>query len=273
MFVLGAVFGSFLTCQAWRLRYRDLGKKPLGRRSVCLSCHYQLKWFDNLPLISWLVYHGRCRRCHAKIGVSEFLAEISLALVFLALAFTFDPFTAQTSDWLRLLLQMLLTLSLSFLAIYDAKWGELPVPALIVAGFCASIFFVFTHLDFFTNFNWSTLFNLLGALAILGGLYYLLYLFSHGRWVGNGDYLLGAILALVLAEAWLALITLFLANLLGTVMFYVFLRRPASTTTHSHQHRSARRAHPAKIPLGPFLIIASFIASYFADFFRALLGV
>ena len=59
LFILGACFGSFLCCQARRLRIKDKhGKKSvkkLGSRSVCLHCKAKLKWYDNIPIISWLI--------------------------------------------------------------------------------------------------------------------------------------------------------------------------------------------------------------------------
>ena len=89
MFILGACFGSFLCCQARRLRLKE-GKKPkskkLPARSICLSCGYQLKWYDNLPIFSWLLLRGKCRKCRQKIGILEVLSELGLALAFLAYA-------------------------------------------------------------------------------------------------------------------------------------------------------------------------------------------
>ena len=78
MFILGAVFGSFACCQAWRWHYKVHSKKDLGQWSVCLHCHKRIKWYDNIPIISWLVLRGKCRNCGKKIGVGDFLSEVSL---------------------------------------------------------------------------------------------------------------------------------------------------------------------------------------------------
>ena len=67
-------------------------------------------------------------------------------------------------------------------------------------------------------FNQELIWHPLVSVAILGGLYLILYLVSRGRWVGDGDWLLGISLGLALASPWLALITLFLANVLACII-------------------------------------------------------
>ena len=86
MTMLGAVFGSFACCQAWRWRYHVVKKKDLGQWSVCLHCKKRIKWYDNIPIVSWLVLGGKCRNCHKEIGVADFLSEVSLAVAFLFLS-------------------------------------------------------------------------------------------------------------------------------------------------------------------------------------------
>ncbi len=55
------------------------------RRSFCFSCGVGLPWYDNLPVLSWLLLRGRCRRCGASIGVRTLLVEIATPLGFVAL--------------------------------------------------------------------------------------------------------------------------------------------------------------------------------------------
>ena len=89
MFILGAVFGSFACCQAWRIYYKENKKKKLGRWSVCLKCGHRLRWYENIPIISWLVLRGKCRKCGEKIGVTEILSEIGLGVVFVLVGIYF----------------------------------------------------------------------------------------------------------------------------------------------------------------------------------------
>ena len=145
MFFLGAVFGSFACCQAWRWRYQALKKKDLGQWSVCMHCHKRIKWYDNVPIVSWLVLRGRCRNCHEKIGIADFLSEISLAVAFLMMSWAYLlPILTNWSALARypellavklaiFVVTLVMLVVLMVLAVYDAKWGELPVVLLILA--------------------------------------------------------------------------------------------------------------------------------------------
>ncbi len=323
LFILGACFGSFLCCTARRLRHREQGKKPLGSRSVCLSCKHQLAWYDNLPLISWLTLGGRCRYCHAPIGPAEFLSELFSALTFLLLGFTFipiltatplasDPLTfAATTNFATLttsapaftipllITLFLLVLTLLFLAIYDALYGELPTLALTISIICAIILLT---LRVWASFSVASLtlenfiLPLLAAILILPGLYYALYKFSRGNWVGDGDWLLALAIALALADPFLALLVLFFANFLACLYALPHLLRlpkksrksttnsavnPVSTnsiSTHSLASNSAtpnfsKSTNPLalKLHFGPFLVAAFILVFAFADFFQNLL--
>jgi leader peptidase (prepilin peptidase)/N-methyltransferase len=73
VFVFGAVVGSFLNVVIHRLpRERSLVKP----RSACPDCGQTIRWFDNLPVISWLALRGRCRGCNARISIRYPLVEL-----------------------------------------------------------------------------------------------------------------------------------------------------------------------------------------------------
>ena len=140
LFILGSCFGSFLCCQARRLHLKVAEKgKKLGARSVCLQCNYQLKWYDNIPVLSWLFLRGKCRKCGKKIGLAEFLSELGLGLAFLALGTTINPTAANILQWSIFMTTLILTISLGFLAIYDGIYGELPTSYLTISIICAII--------------------------------------------------------------------------------------------------------------------------------------
>lgn len=288
LFALGACFGSFLCCQARRLRLREQGSKKSPKakksrtaksksqvpaRSICFRCHYQLKWYDNIPIISWLALKGRCRKCHRKIGAAEFFSELFGGLAWLALGaallFAGTPdLTGITSaaapaplsaipplDWAIFIATLALTLPLGFLAIYDALYGELPVPILTTSIVCAAVVLALKLWAslIVTGFSGTLILQPLGSVLVLAGLYLALYLISKGQWVGDGDWLLALALALALAHAWLALITLFLANLLATLSALPALKRTK------------------QIHFGPFLVAAFIITLTFANFFQTMI--
>ena len=253
LFLIGACLGSFLCCQARRLHLKATakrGSKKLNPRSVCLHCHKQLKWYDNIPIISWLVLRGHCRYCKKPIGSAEIISELGTGLAFIALGTTINFSTADAFTWATFIAVLLLTLTLIFLAIYDGLYGELPLTCLIVAiAFAAIILILRIVITLSTaSFTPTLIVDPLLSVLILSGLYLLLYLVSKGKWVGDGDWLLSLAIAIALASPWLALITLFLTNLLACLYALPTLKK-----SRSHQ-----------IHLGPFLVIAFIIVIVFS---------
>ncbi|MBQ1298405.1 prepilin peptidase [Candidatus Saccharibacteria bacterium] len=258
LFIVGTCFGSFLCCQARRLRLKETKKKSLGSRSVCLSCGYKLRWYDNIPILSWVFLRGKCRKCHKKIGLTEILSELGVGLAFFSIGTTID-FTANYSLFsiLSIIFLFLLVLTLSFLAIYDGTYGELPSLFLIISLILAVLTVVFNEWGINPGFDNlpERIFPILSSVAILGGLYLVLYLISKGKWVGDGDWILGVIIGIVLGEPWLALITLFLANILACLIMLPYVKKSRNK----------------KIYFGPFLIIAFIITLTFANFFQSMI--
>ena len=106
-----------------------------------------------------------------------------------------------------------------------------------------------------TPFSFALIYQPLLSILVLGGVYLVLYLVSKGHWVGDGDWLLGTAIAIVLGDPWLALIALFLANTIACLIMY-----PATRQKKNHQ-----------IHFGPFLVIAFVIVYGFAEFFLSVL--
>lgn len=255
MFILGAVFGSFACCQAWRWRYKAEGKKDLGQWSVCLHCNKRIKWYDNIPIVSWLVLRGKCRNCHKKIGIGDFLSEIGMAIAFLMLSWAYllpmidnwgilvqnPPFLAAQLGIFVLILIMLVVLMV--LAVYDARWGELPVVLLVLSIIFGLAIFVLKMYVVSMNDGEGLVDGMINAgigVVILAGPCYLIYKVSKERLMGGGDWLLALALALALANWWLALWTIFLSNLLGDI-----IALPGAIKTKN-----------TKVHFGPFLVMA-----------------
>ncbi len=258
LFVLGACIGSFLCCQARRLHLKTSRHKSLGARSVCLNCGMQLKWYDNIPIVSWLVLRGKCRKCHHEIGVAELLSEIGVALAFLAIGTTFDVVAAGVLDWCGFILLIGFITVMCFLAIYDGLYGELPLLFLIIAIVWAGVILVLNEVITISNtaFTVDLVYKPILAVVILGGLYLVMYLVSKGKWVGDGDWLLGVAIGIVLFEPWLALIELFLANMIACVVMLPFVLKRKNS----------------KIYFGPFLVVALVIVLTFSEFFNGIIN-
>ncbi|HFU76647.1 MAG TPA: prepilin peptidase [Arcobacter sp.] len=117
VFLYGAIIGSFLNVLIYRLPLGLSIIKPI--RSYCPSCGYQIKWYENIPLLSYLFLKGSCSKCNEKIGLSYFVVELISGLlavfIYLKLGINFDFFIA--------IILFYLLLSLSFI---DLKYKAVP---------------------------------------------------------------------------------------------------------------------------------------------------
>lgn len=79
--IFGAIAGSFASAAAYRIPREGMSvARPA--RSHCPACGAQIAWYDNLPLLSWLLLRGRCRSCRARFGAGYLVHEAGLALLF-----------------------------------------------------------------------------------------------------------------------------------------------------------------------------------------------
>lgn len=266
--VLGALLGSYAAATVWRLRAKQLTydeaqgekvsaadkkqiahlqkKSALADRSVCLACGRQLAWYELLPVISWLALRGKCRTCKAKIGATEFLAEVGLATAF-ALSFAFWPHGFETGVQQAMFVTWLAVLVL--LAIhwmYDMKWQFLLNKITVFISLLAAMFAVLYYFSY--QLEWSSYLVQLGLLLlILPGFYGLLYAASRRKWVGLGDVYLLVPLALMLGSWEYGVLLIFLANFIGTLVVL-----PGMVTK--------KLTRLTRVPFGPFLI-AGFVAT------------
>jgi leader peptidase (prepilin peptidase) / N-methyltransferase len=82
VFVVGAAFGSFLNVCVYRL---PLEKSLLWPESRCGHCLQPIRWYDNIPLVSYWLLNGRCRDCHTPFSMRYFFVELFTALAFAGL--------------------------------------------------------------------------------------------------------------------------------------------------------------------------------------------
>jgi leader peptidase (prepilin peptidase)/N-methyltransferase len=81
IFFLGLAFGSFLNVCIYRL---PLGLSVVAPRSACPRCKRPIAFYDNLPVLSWLILGGRCRHCKAKISARYLFIELLTGVLFLS---------------------------------------------------------------------------------------------------------------------------------------------------------------------------------------------
>ncbi len=116
--VLGAVFGSFINCAAWRIAH---GESFLKGRSHCAECGHELKALDLVPVFSYLFLRGKCRYCGKKISPRYMFTELLLAAAFVGIVLRFG-ISGETLRYLGLSV-ILLGLSLVDLETYRIPNG------------------------------------------------------------------------------------------------------------------------------------------------------
>ena len=123
VFLIGLVFGSFLNVLIYRLPLGISLLKPIG--SACPHCNYKIKWYENIPVFSYLLLKGRCSSCSDSISKSYPIVELITAVVTLMLYSNF---------WIGW--EMIITISLFYvlivLSFIDLKYRAVPDYLLII---------------------------------------------------------------------------------------------------------------------------------------------
>ena len=100
-FIFGAVVGSFLNVCIFRIPANNSIVKPL---SQCPHCHHPIRFYDNIPIISYIILRGKCRDCSGKISWRYPLVELITAVLALLLFMKFG-LTLQFSEYFSFLPQ------------------------------------------------------------------------------------------------------------------------------------------------------------------------
>jgi leader peptidase (prepilin peptidase)/N-methyltransferase len=150
-FVVGLAFGSFLNVCIARL---PKGESVVSPRSRCPGCRAPIRWYDNVPLLSWLLLRGRCRDCGASISWHYPAVELATAAWFVIAAsrVPFDAVSTMTGAHFAIALFGAVSFAvLGFLLIglmvMDWQTGLLP-DAFTFGGIAAGLFLVCSHAIF-----------------------------------------------------------------------------------------------------------------------------
>ena len=215
IFILGLAFGSFANVCIYRL---PKSKSILSPGSYCPECKKPIKWYDNIPLISYFILKGKCRNCKSPISprypVVEFLTGMLFYLVYRKFGFNFS-----------LLIYLILILSLVIISGIDLDTFLIP-DVIVIPGIILGLFFSFLYPQMFGMERvGSFLYSLTGAIA---GAVILLFLGFVGKIMAKKEAMGGGdvkLLAMVGAfVGWKSvLITLFFASLIGTLITLILV--------------------------------------------------
>jgi leader peptidase (prepilin peptidase)/N-methyltransferase len=232
LFLFGLTIGSFLNVCIYRI---PLGQSIVTPPSRCMGCGRKLRWYHNVPVVSWLVLRGKCAFCQAPVSARYPAVELLTAVVFALHALVFAP------D-LLLLVRLVFAAVLIVLAFIDIDHRILPDSMTLTGiplGILASLWL---------PPGWRA--SLIGV-ALGGGM---LWLIAEGyyRWrkvegMGMGDVKMLAMIGAVLG--WRAVVvTLVLASMSGALVGVALLARTKDGMRYA-------------LPFGTFLSAGALVAS------------
>ena len=231
-FIFGAVFGSFYNVVGLR------GPKQetfVNDRSYCPNCKKTLTWYELIPILSFLIQGGRCRKCKEKISIIYPSIELATGLLF---AFSFWKIGF---DW-ELVTALLFLSMLMIILVSDLKYMIIQNKVLLFFLPFLIIMRVVVPLDPW----WSPIAGAIGAFVLIA----LIIIVSRGG-MGAGDMKLFFVLGIVLGFK-KVLLAFFLSALIGAVVGLVLMAL-----------RLVKRRQA--IPFGPYIVIASIITYFYGD--------
>lgn len=291
IFVFGLIFGSFLNVCIYRLP-RDLSVSD-PPRSACPKCGHQIAFYDNIPVLSWLILRGRCRACKSAISPRYLLIELLTGVLFLACYWQFGLTLAA----LKYCVFAFLLLGLIFT---DAETKLLPDKLTLTGLALGLVFSLFVPVNDlasqflsgtvalpvssdFSSPILSLIDSLLGAAVGASFLYGVgaIYLRARGiEGMGFGDVKLMGMIGAFLGVK-LTIFTIFAASIAGSLfgvstMLVVWIKRTRRFVHRQHAsfeqaHRRAWQSVQAfryfQMPFGVFLGSMAMLAFFFGNRF------
>ena len=242
--IFGLVVGSFLNVVILRLKKNE---SILKKRSYCPNCRKKLTWYELIPLVSFLIQKGKCRKCGKKISLQYPLVEFFTGLIFLLIAVYYFGFTLY--GLINFCYLLLISCFLIIIFVYDLKYylvADKIVYSAIVITFLYDIYLMLVS---------GELWILTTSIAIafgVGGFFLLLVLVSKERWMGMGDVKIGVLMGLFFGpfQFLTAFILAFASGALVSIVLLILKKKNLKS----------------EIPFGPFLTGATFITVLWGNY-------
>lgn len=225
VFLYGIVIGSFLNVCILRIPLRESIAKS---RSHCMNCGYQLKWYDLIPLFSFLLLGGRCRKCKEPISIQypiiEGLNGFLYVLIFVVKGWNFDA-----------AIYCLLASALLTLSVIDFRTYEIPLGINIFI-FALGVVHLVLHI-----LEWQ---EYAIGFVLVSGLFEIIFRVSKGRAIGGGDVKLMAAAGLLIGWK-MAYLAMVLGCVIGSVIHLIRMK----VTKEGHM-----------LAMGPYLAVGIFLS-------------
>lgn len=240
MVVIGLAIGSFLNVVIYRLpRGESLWNPP----SHCPQCGNRIAWYDNIPVVSFILLRGKCRHCHARIPWRYPLVEVLCGLLFLLTSMHHLPSSTGLPSLIGLLKAVVFVSFLLPIFFIDLEHQIIPDSLsypLLLSGI------------FFSSLQGLLIPSLIGAAVGAGIFFAILYLsllFLRQEGMGMGDVKLAAGIGAYFGWQ-IALLAFFSSFLIGAVGASMLLLL-------------SRKGMKDRIAFGPFLVIGGFVMLFF----------
>lgn len=204
IFIFGITIGSFLNVCIYRI---PLHQSIVTVSSHCMTCGRKLKWYNMIPVFSWLLLGGKCRSCKSKISLQYPVIESLNGILYVVICLVngMDLFS---------LIYCLMTSALLTLSLIDWRTYEIPPGIngfLFILGVAAAVL------------DRGNLLSHLAGMVCVSGFLGILYLISRGRAIGGGDIKLMFACGLILG--WKQIILAFLLGcIIGSVIHLIRIR-------------------------------------------------
>ncbi len=255
-FIVGAMVGSFLNVCVHRLPRGESVVKP---RSRCPKCGNAIRWYDNVPVISWVFLGAKCRDCRAPIHWMYPLVELVTASLFLAVYWKFGM-TLATPVYMAFVGAMVLV---TFVDLTD--WtipNEITFPGIPAGVVCAVVAMMYPESGLIYN---DPLMSFVGLL-VGGGSLYLMDLISllvlKKRGMGFGDVKLMAMFGAFfgpLGVLVIIIIASFFGSAIGLTMILITRGKPTAPPPPSNPDDEDDAMTPGGhyLPFGPYLVLGA----------------
>ena len=254
--LLGLVIGSFLNVVIYRV---PEGMSISYPPSHCTKCNYKLKWYDNIPVISYIILKGKCRSCKEHISFRYTLVELGNMVLYLLCVYMF--FDAKQGGIANrgnvymipyTILCMIACSTLLCIAFIDLEHTYIPDRFQIILASLGLIAIICNFIGFNDGISWlDRVIGAAGSLALFVIIYFAGMLAYKREAMGIGDIKLVTAAGLLLG--WKNMILAVLIGALVGAIVLSILRRV----------RNDEKEH--EYPLGPFLAFGILIAMFFGD--------
>ena len=259
IFLLGTIIGSFLNVVIYRF---NTGRTIVKGRSICMTCNRNLRWYELVPILSFVLQSGKCRRCKEVISYQYPIVEFITGLVFALIAFHFLPaLLFSPLSYLFLVSFFVFIFSLLIvISVYDIRHKVIPDRLVYVYIFVSFLSIFVNHLSIGSLFVIPNISYIIAG-PVLAAPFALLWLISKGKWMGLGDAKLmlgiGWMLGLSLGGA-----AIILSFWIGSIVSLVIMLFSNSKVTMK-----------TEIPFAPFLILSTLIVFLFSIDILSLVSI